>query len=90
MAFIVALLIFVVFGLIVVGVLYFILQFLVVGSMIFGLTLSSLRMYLNNASLYCGYIDCIIPGGAVWILLRRMVLMAKKVLFHEWRMKNDN
>lgn len=53
MAFIVALLIFGVFGLITIGVLYFILQFLVVGSMIFGLTLSSLRMYLNNAALAC-------------------------------------
>ena len=53
MAFIVVLLIFGVFGLIVIGVLYFILQFLVAGSVIFGLTLSSLRKYLNNAALAC-------------------------------------
>lgn len=53
MAFIVALLIFGVFGLIMIGVLYFIIQFLVVGSMIFGLTLSSLRTYLNKAALAC-------------------------------------
>lgn len=53
MAFIVVLLIFGVFGLILIGVLYFILQFLVAGSVIFGLTLSSLRKYLNNAALAC-------------------------------------
>ena len=53
MAFIVALLIFGVFGLITIGVLYSVIQFLVVGTMIFGLTLSSLRMYLNKAALAC-------------------------------------